>query len=155
MKAMTPSFFITSVSPSDCPACARLLVEQLNDHGIEASAGRLSEILQKVVADGTGGFLLAARESDRIIGVAYVANLLSIEHGGVVAWLEELYVTPAFRSRGVGAALVNAVIDQARRSQAVAVELEVDAGHNRAESLYRRSGFRPLNRSRWVRELKP
>jgi CubicO group peptidase (beta-lactamase class C family) len=35
----------------------------------------------------------------------------------------------------------------------VAIDLEVDERHERAISLYQRLGFRPLARSRWVREL--
>jgi len=35
----------------------------------------------------------------------------------------------------------------------VAVDLEIDAGHNRVISLYQRLGFRRLERSRWVREF--
>lgn len=139
---------------SDCRECAQLLVEQMHEHGVDASAELLARILEKVVADGAAGFLLLARADHRIVGVAYVARILSAEHCGGVAWLEELYVAPAFRSHGIGTALLNAVIERARQTDMVAVDLEIDAGHIRAESLYRRSGFRPLNRSRWVRELK-
>jgi hypothetical protein len=46
------------------------------------------------------------------------------------------------------------VLERARKTDIVAIDLEIDAGHSRAESLYRRSGFRPLNRSRWVKQLK-
>jgi GNAT superfamily N-acetyltransferase len=148
------SFSVTSATSSDCRECAQLLVEQLHEHGVDASADVLSRVLEKAVADEAGGFLLLARASHTIAGVAYVARILSAEHCGDVAWLEELYVTPAFRSRGIGTALLNAVIERARQTEMVAVDLEIDAGHIRAESLYRRSGFRPLNRSRWVRKLK-
>jgi len=113
----------------------------------------LSGVLQKVVADGTRGFLLWAREAGRIVGVAYVATIPSVEHCGSVAWLEELYVIPTHQSRGIGTALANAVLDRAHKEGIVAIDLEIDAGQNRSESLYRRLGFRPLNRSRWVRDL--
>jgi hypothetical protein len=44
-------------------------------------------------------------------------------------------------------------LERARGTDVVAVDLEIDAGHSRAESLYRRFDFRPLERSRWVKEL--
>lgn len=50
--------------------------------------------------------------------------------------------------------VVTAVLERARETDIVAIDLEIDASHGRAESLYRRLGFRPLERSRWVRELK-
>jgi GNAT superfamily N-acetyltransferase len=148
------TFSITPAAVSDCRECAQLLVEQLSEHGVDASAGQLSRVLERVVADGARGFVLLARDERRIVGIAYVAVILSAEHCGPVAWLEELYVTPSYRSRGIGTALVNAVLERARETDIVAIDLEIDAGHSRAESLYRRLGFRPLERSRWVRELK-
>ena len=106
------------------------------------------------MADGARGFILLARDDRRIVGIAYVATILSAEHCGLVAWLEELYVTSSLRSRGIGTALVTAVLERARETDIVAIDLEIDAGHSRAGSLYQRLGFRPLERSRWVRELK-
>ena len=147
-------FSIASALVSDCRECVQLLVEQLDEHGVDASAERLARILEKVVADETRGFLLVARADHRIVGTAYVAMVLSVEHCGLVGWLEELYVTPHCRARGIGTALVSAVLERARRANIVAIDLEVDAAHSRAESLYRRLSFRPLNRSRWVNELK-
>ena len=148
-------FSIVPATVSDCRECAWLLVEQLGEHGIDASAEPLSRVLESVVADGTRGFLFLARDDFRILGVAYVATILSAEHCGLVAWLEELYVTPSFRSMGIGTALVTAIMEHSRKLGIVAIDLEVDAGHSRAESLYRRFGFRRLNRSRWVRESTP
>ena len=147
-------FSIAPAAVSDCRECARLLVEQLGEHGVDASTEQLLRVLERVVADGTRGFILLARDDLRIVGVAYVATILSAEHCGPVAWLEELYVTPSLRSQGIGTALVTAVLERTREMDIVAIDLEIDAGHSRAESLYRRFGFRRLNRSRWVRELK-
>ena len=147
------SFSIAPATVDDCCECAQLLVKQLGEHGVDTSAKQLARMLERVVTDGTRGFLLLARESNRIVGVAYVATILSAEHCGFVGWLEELYVTPDQRSQGIGTALVTAVLERARETSIVAIDLEIDAGHSRAESLYRRFGFRPLERSRWVREL--
>jgi GNAT superfamily N-acetyltransferase len=148
-----PALSIAPAVVEDCRECARLLAGQLDEHGIDASAERLERLLEKVVASAERGFLLLARNNGRMVGVAYVATILSAEHCGFVAWLEELYVAPDHRSQGIGTALVNAVLARARETGMVAVDLEIDASHNRAESLYRRSGFRPLDRARWVKEL--
>ena len=153
MDTVRRTFSIAAAAVSDCSECARLLAAQVGEHGVEVSADRLSCVVEQIVADGTRGFLLLAREDSRIVGVAYVATIPSVEHCGLVAWLEELYVTPACRSRGIGTALVAAVMERARQMDIVAIDLEVDAWHSRAESLYRRLGFRPLSRSRWVRKL--
>ena len=147
------SFLISPAAVRDCSECARLLVGQLGEHGVDTSTERLSDLLEAVVANEGRGFVLLARADEYVVGVAYAATILSAEHGGLVAWHEELYVTPSYRSLGIGSALLAAVVERAHKAGVAAVDLEVDASHSRAESLYRRFGFRRLNRSRWVKEL--
>ena len=107
---------IAPATVDDCRQCAALLVGQLSEHGVDASAKQLAQVLENVVADAGRGYLLLARESGRIIGVAYVATILSAEHCGLVGWLEELYVLPEHRSRGVGTALLTAILEIIRPS---------------------------------------
>ena len=137
----------------DCAECASLLVEQLREHDVHASVESLCQVLERIVADEQRGFVHLARAEGRIVGVAYVATILSVEHVGPAAWLEELYVMPAWRQRGVGSALMAAVFERARAAGMVAVDLEIDAGHKRAASLYERLGFYSVERSRWTRKL--
>ena len=138
---------------ADCGECAGLLVDQLREHGIEVSPNAVARVLELAITDMQRGFLMLAREGGRVVGVAYVATILSAEHCGPAAWLEELYVAPGWRQRGIGTALVTAVLEFARKTGIVAIDLEVDVGHERAIALYQRLGFRRLERSRWVREL--
>jgi GNAT superfamily N-acetyltransferase len=154
MNTPAENTLISQATIHDCGECAKLLLPQLAEHGTEASRVSLTKVLENIVSDGSHGFLLLAQDSRRVVGVAYVAIILSAEHCGKVGWLEELYVAPEDRSKGIGAALLTAVIERARELGIVAIDLEVDAAHGRAELLYRRFGFRPLDRSRWVRKLK-
>jgi ribosomal protein S18 acetylase RimI-like enzyme len=147
------TFSVALGTAADCGECARLLVDQLREHGIAASPDRLARLLQTATTDMACGFLMLAREGSRVVGVAYVATILSAEHCGPVAWLEELYVPPYCRHRGIGTALVSAVLERAKETGIVAVDLEIDVGHERVISLYQRFGFRRLERSRWVREF--
>jgi ribosomal protein S18 acetylase RimI-like enzyme len=147
------TFSVALGTDYDCDECARLLVDQLREHGIEASPDTLARVLDVAITDMRRGFLMLARDGGRVVGVAYVATILSAEHCGLVAWLEELYVTPDCRQRGIGTALVTAVLEQARNAGIAAIDLEIDAGHKRVISLYQRLGFRRLERSRWVKEF--
>jgi ribosomal protein S18 acetylase RimI-like enzyme len=70
------------------------------------------------------------------------------------AWLDELYVLPDCRGRGVGRALLEQAVTAAREMGCAAMDLEVDQEHARAERLYARTGFQSLARSRWVKYLK-
>src|SRR5262249_42126725 len=104
-------------------------------------------------AEPRRGCIFVARDGDRLVGVAYVSFIWSLEHGGHAAWLEELYVLPAERSRGIGSALLTAAVDFARADGCAAVALEVEADHVRAANLYARNGFERHSRARWVRRM--
>ncbi len=139
----------------DSDTVVNLLVEQMREHRVQADPARLREVIAGVIADDRCGFILVAKDDGTVVGVAYVAEILSIEHGGRVGWLEELYVSPDRRGKGIGTALLEAVLNRAQQTGLVAIDLEVDVNHRRAESLYRRAGFHSLPRSRWARKLQP
>src|SRR5206468_9902663 len=64
-------------------------------------------------------------------------------------------VRSAARGRRLGTLRQHAQLRIGAGTGAVAVDLEVDADHQRATRLYAREGFRPLARARWVRSLEP
>lgn len=77
-------------------------------------------------------------------GYALLCSFWSNELGGEVCIIDELYVIPSARGRGVGTRLVTGLL---RRElpwfqQAVNIELEVTRGNARARALYERLGFR-------------
>ena len=148
-----PSPSIKPAVKADCSGCAALLLEQLREHNLPADPASLRAVVKQMVGNPAHGFILVAKSEGNIVGVAFVSIVLSIEHAGNVAWLEELYVTPAMRAQGIGASLVAALLKKARADGIKAVDLEIDAGHARVASLYRRYGFQPLPRARWFKPL--
>lgn len=88
-----------------------------------------------------------------MVGAAFASAFLGLEHGGRSGWLEELYVLPAWRGKGIGSALVAASIQMAQHRGWRALDLEVDFEHMRAAKLYARYGFRPCSRVRFGRKL--
>jgi GNAT superfamily N-acetyltransferase len=142
---------IRPVTPADRDATVALLVAQMREHVIPTPPERLAAAFDQFVADAGRGVILLAWEGPRAIGVAALSYAFPIELGQRTAWLEELYVDPASRERGVGTALLRAALDIAETAGAVAVDLEIVTGHERAEGLYTRFGFARLPRARWTR----
>jgi ribosomal protein S18 acetylase RimI-like enzyme len=142
-------FGIRSAEPADAAALARLLRSQLDDHGIELADERLAAAVAGPLADPSLGFFRLAVRGGEAVGMAYVSLQWSLEHGGRAAWLEELWVDPPHRGLGVGEALLEAALAGARETGASAVDLEVESGHERVETLYLRHGFRRHERRRW------
>jgi len=130
----------------------RLLGEQMREHHIDITPERLAGGVDSGL-QGEHGRFLVARVGDRLVGVAYYSFAWPLEAGGLVVWLEELYVDPSSRDRGTGNQLVEAVIAIARAAGALAVDLEVEESQRRVESLYGRHGFRPHTRRHWTLTL--
>src|SRR5688500_12458764 len=131
-----------------------LLEAQLREHSITSSPGALAAVLRTLSLQPDRGFLLTACYDGSPVGIAYAACILSLEYGGSSGWLEEFYVLPEWRGQGVGSLLLAAVIAAATERGWPALDIEVDSAHQRVLSLYARSGFQPVSRTRFVRYLR-
>jgi ribosomal protein S18 acetylase RimI-like enzyme len=65
----------------------------------------------------------------------------SLEFHGRDAFIDELYLAPPYRGKGLGRQAVEWAEDACRAHGAGAVHLEVEIDNERAHALYRRSGF--------------
>lgn len=148
---VTNSLTVQRAESSSLVAISRLFEAQLREHEVPADAGGLSEVIRTIITNPNYGFILVAAMDGEPVGVAYVAALLSLEHEGVIGWLEELYVIPERRNFGVGSRLLREVIGRARETGWKGIELELMARHERAASLYGRHGFQSLSRNRYCR----
>jgi GNAT superfamily N-acetyltransferase len=134
-------------------AAIDLLESQMREHDIVISRADLQAATQKLMSDRRYGFMLVATSDEGPIGVAYASSILSLEHGGISGWLEELYVLPKWRGQGIGSRLIAEVVALAKEAGWRALDLEVEASHQRAISLYARHQFQPRSRSRFYRVL--
>jgi GNAT superfamily N-acetyltransferase len=140
---------------SDREAILKLLARQFVELEIPLPAEKLAAGVDGVLADGRRGSFLLARRGDEPVAVAYLNFQWSLEHGGLSAWLEELFVLPEHRGSGLGRELLLAACAQAADRGCAAVDLEVEEMHPRAARLYEREGFLAHRRARWVKRLTP
>jgi len=133
----------------DVPGMSHLLAQQLVEHHVEVDVVRLERSVRAVVDDPALGALLVARADGAVVGVAFLSWIHSLEHQGPSAWLDDVYVDPAHRGRGLGRSLVEAALTHARATGRAAIDLEVDADHASIARLYERMGFQRLPRERW------
>ena len=145
---------IDRVDAATLPEAVELLAAQFAEHRIALAVERLESALAGLIGAAGYGAVLLAREGGRGVGLAAVSYLWTLEHGGLAAWLDELYVVPERRGAGVGSALLERAAAVALEAGCSTIDLEVDREHQRAERLYERTGFVRLPRSRWVRRLE-
>ena len=144
---------ILEATTADLAPILQLLHTQLQEHGIVLTSQALERATRGLIEDHSLGRILAARLDGELVGVAVISFLWTLEHGGPAAWLDEVYVEPARRGHGIGKQLIEAAMQVARDNGCIALDLEVDAGHEAAERLYERMQFRRHRRVRWVRML--
>lgn len=144
---------IDRATPAETDAVVELIRQQFAEHHILCEPGQLGRSVAPMLSPDGPGFVLLAKDGGHHLGLAAVAFSWTLEHGGRSAWLDELYVVPDHRDAGIGTALLDRALAEVRREGCLAVDLEVDAEHRRAESLYHRRGFQRLDRSRWVQRI--
>jgi len=143
-------FQVRLLKIEEIDAAVDLLGRQLREHRVKTNLGNVRSVIERIVKDDRLGFVLVALEKNqRSVGIALGCAFLGIEHGGTSGWIEELYVLPEFRERGLGSLLIAEFI----RVASAAIDLEIDSSHRRAASLYQRHGFTQLDRSRLSRRL--
>lgn len=81
--------------------------------------------------------LLVAATNEQVIGYALGFQLLTLYANGPIMELQELMIDPQHRSQGLGRALVEAVIEQAKNRHCV----EVVVPTRRAKEYYIKLGF--------------
>jgi GNAT superfamily N-acetyltransferase len=101
-----------------------------------------------LLEDPAGGSVLIAEADGEIVGVLSASWQRAIHVPGVYATIQDLWVDGAWRSRGVGAELVEAIASQARSRGVGRLEVGLPRGTFAAiastESFYRRNGFEHL-----------
>ncbi|HEX5175880.1 MAG TPA: GNAT family N-acetyltransferase, partial [Chthoniobacteraceae bacterium] len=146
------SALVRSAVADDSSQLVELLCAQMAEHALSFSSGALAAAVAKTFECPSLGSFLVAEEnvSGKIIGLAYVAFLHSMEHAAIIPLLEELYVVQIHRGRGLGGALLSAAQEQFSVARGLPMELEVDASHRDVESFYQKHGFTRRDRTRWL-----
>ena len=132
---------------SDREIAARLLVAQLVEHHLPADLPGVLRGIELAMKSEAAWLLLAVLGEDAV-GVFLANEIVSVEQAGIVLWVEELYVVPSARRRGVARGILNFVAEEARRKGIVSIELEVVPTQDAAFALYRGMGFVDVARKR-------
>ncbi len=139
----------------DAAAIGRLFYEDMCDLGVHTQRTNMDRLAAQVIAAASDVrpdcLCLVARPGPdgEPCGVVLANFNWSLEFGGQALWIEELYVTPAFRRRGIGRDLVALVLDFAEDQGFNGIDLEAYQGNTPASILYRTLGFHRLGRERF------
>ena len=83
-------------------------------------------------------------KNNKTAGYILLALTYSNEAGGMVVWLDEIYVKPEFRSQGIGSELIDFVIEK-YKNKISRFRLEITESNIGAKKLYLSKGFKDLS----------
>jgi ribosomal protein S18 acetylase RimI-like enzyme len=106
-----------------------------------ADAEKQRAALQAILSDPGKGKIYVARDGRAVVAMCSLLYTISTAEGGRAALFEDLVVAPDHRKRGIGAALLKYVIEQARADGVLRLTLLTDMQNERAQAMYRRVGF--------------
>jgi GNAT superfamily N-acetyltransferase len=129
--------------PAEAETVAALLVGFRNHLGVDwPSDNAFLAGVERLIDDKNTRYLLGAADADSPpAGVAQLRFRFGIWWAAEDALLEDLYVTESARGTGLGRALLEAVVEQARARGCRRIELDVNDNNAAALALYRSLGF--------------
>lgn len=116
------------------------LLHDFNTEFSEPTPGvaALTEIARRMLAADEMTVLLSGDGPD---GISLFRLRTSPWTGAPEAYLQELYVAPALRGRGIGRALLEATMAAAREAGATGIDLNTGTTDTAARALYESCGF--------------
>ena len=144
----TGTVTLRSATEDDLRAVVDLTVAFYAEDGFEtASRSALGDRLATFLSQPDAGLTVAATR-DLTVGFALTTMRLILE-SGLVAELQDLYVVPEYRGRGIGSALISDAARWARDNSAAMLEVVIapngrDVGD--LDRFYESSGFRDEKR---------
>lgn len=97
--------------------------------------------------------IILMQQDGETVGYCMLSFTWSNESGGMVVWVEEIYIRPLCRGKGYGAQLLEWL--QTEYAAATRFRLEVTAENSPAKRLYTKMGYTPLEYEQMIidREL--
>lgn len=154
---MAPSF-----SPEFRPwtlAQADVLLDMMSDFyahfGYPFDAAGKHRVMEDLAAHPHYGevWLIHLPGEESPVGYFVLGCGFSFEYGGRDAFLDELYLRPGYRGRGLGAATLEFVLARARALGIRCLHLEVERYNDAGQKLYRNYGFDDQDRlllNKWL-----
>jgi GNAT superfamily N-acetyltransferase len=130
---------------TDLEPCLCLMQAYYEFDGIEFNAARAKTTLEQMIA-GNFGQAHIVRHNNHDVGYLIVLYGYSLEYGGRVLELDELYLIPEARGLGLGAATLEFIEMLARDIGAAVISLETENTNQSAKNFYQKHGYTVLER---------
>src|SRR5207247_3326706 len=101
--------------------------------------------VEQVMRNRGGGLILVGREKKTVVGVALAVYSPSAELGRLLI-VNDFFVDPGWRRKGVGRALATRLLEEAKAMRVERIDLEVTPTNATAATSWKSTGSRPGGR---------
>jgi GNAT superfamily N-acetyltransferase len=154
---------VRRISGVDLRAATELFLHQQRSRGNESlSEDRLRPAVQAALEDADRVLMVGAFheglpgfQHGKMVGGLMCHLAMSLEHAGEIGWIEQLYVRPDYRKKGLATRLLDLTLEwaQARGLRALDVEIGEHHAPEAATKLYSNKGFARIQRARLHKQL--
>jgi GNAT superfamily N-acetyltransferase len=137
---------LVAATPGDLATLTPLVRAYHAFEGIELDAAVREAGVARLLATPELGRAWLVRVGRENVGYCAVCRGFSLEFGGFDAFVDELFLLPAWRGRGIGGQVLAALPEACRDLELRALHLEVARDNHAARRLYAAAGFRARER---------
>jgi ribosomal protein S18 acetylase RimI-like enzyme len=139
---MTDTTRIRQALPEDIDVLLPMIEHYWRFENIEGfDVGRMRKIVARLLEDASLGRLWIANVYGEPAGYLLAVYVFSLEHQGLTAEIDELFIVPQHRNLGIGANLLAAAEEQFRAEGCTNVSLQIGRANEAARRFYRGHGF--------------
>jgi len=143
---MTHSGRVREATAADVPALVALMRQFYAESDYPLPEAQAARTFERLLAQPAHGSVWMMCEEDVPAGFVVLTVAFSMEYGGLRGFVDDLFVAPAFRKRG----LAGAALDALKRACVVrgvrALLVETSLENDSAVRVYRRAGFSETGR---------
>ncbi len=132
---------IRRATGKDLPVLVSLMEEFYREAGFELDHELATAAFEELLSRDGLGCAWIIRDEELDVGHLVLTLRFAMEHAGMVACVDDLFVRPAHRNRGLSTAALRRAREFCETSGVRAMTVEVAPGNGPAQTVCRRMGF--------------
>ncbi len=132
---------LTLAKPEHFEAVAKLVADFHAEDGIEQTDEARAAAIMPLLEGSPHGAIYLAGPARAPVGYVALTFGWSLEFGGMDGFVDEIYIRPGVRGRGIGTEILHGLPGQLAQFGLKAVHLEVERSKEKTRALYQKMGF--------------
>ena len=135
---------------ADIPILVELMREFYAEADYALDEGWAEASFSALLEDDALGRVWVVYCDSQPAGYVVLTVRFAMEYGGLDGYIDDLFIRPDYRGRGLGRAALDALVAECGRRGVLALHVEVGRDNEVAQTLYRSYGLKPYDDGRQV-----